>query len=159
MAGNEHHSRADLAVSRGSGPESAARHGSVVAWDDDGVLILGASGAGKSGLALRLMALGASLVADDRVVLSREEGDLVARAPEPLRGLVEARGVGILRVPHAETARIRLAVDLDIAPEARMPEPRKITLLGCDIRLICGRGVPNLDAIITVVAQKRADVI
>jgi HPr kinase/phosphorylase len=68
-------------------------HASVVAVDGAGVLILGASGAGKSGLALRMIALGALLVSDDQVLLERCGDVLVARAPETLSGLIEARGV------------------------------------------------------------------
>ena len=70
--------------------EAKTVHASCVACDGAGVLILGASGAGKSGLALNLMALGAALVADDRVVLSREGDVVLAACPLPLRGLIEA---------------------------------------------------------------------
>ncbi|MEY3906493.1 MAG: hypothetical protein RIR59_1316, partial [Pseudomonadota bacterium] len=40
-------------------------HGTCIAIKDQGVLILGASGAGKSDLALRLIDRGAALVGDD----------------------------------------------------------------------------------------------
>ena len=53
-------------------------HASCVARDGRAVLIRGASGSGKSGLALQLMALGAGLVADDRTRLWRE-GDIFRR--------------------------------------------------------------------------------
>jgi len=42
-------------------------HASCVAVDGKGLLITGASGSGKSALALQLMAFGAHLIADDRV--------------------------------------------------------------------------------------------
>src|SRR5262245_61986603 len=74
-------------------------HGSAVAWGGRGLLILGASGRGKSALALALTATGAALVADDRVEIVRRGRALVARAPAALAGLVEARGIGILPVP------------------------------------------------------------
>jgi HPr kinase/phosphorylase len=122
-----------------------------------GILVLGASRSGKSGLALRLMALGADLVADDRVLLRRDPGGrLLASAPAPLRGLIEARGIGLLRMPAEGPVPVSLAVDLDAAPAERLPPPRKIVLLGCDIDLIQGRDVPNLDAILTVLAQRGA---
>lgn len=129
-------------------------HASAVAVARRGVLILGASGAGKSGLALRLMALGATLVADDRVMLSRRDGGLWAEAPAPLRGMIEARGVGILRAPVCAAARLFIAVDLDRAPSARMPQPVTFARAGVDIRLIFGRGVPNLDSVLIVLAQQ-----
>jgi hypothetical protein len=90
--------------------------------EDAGVLLLGESGSGKSDLALRLIAMGALLVADDRTVLWVEEGVLLGRAPPTLEGLIEVRGLGIRRLPTAQRASIRLAAIL--GPEAeRLPEP------------------------------------
>jgi HPr kinase/phosphorylase len=86
----------------------------------DGVLILGASAAGKSSVTLKLLAMGAALVADDRVELFEEEHVLWARAPAALAGLIEARGLGIVTLPHAASTRIVLAVQLG-ANAARHP--------------------------------------
>lgn len=127
-------------------PETINLHASAVALDGRGALLLGASGAGKSGLALRLMALGARLVADDRVLLRRGPEGLLASAPAALSGLIEARGVGLLRAEPLAQALLAIAVDLDAAPAARMPHPREITLLDAQLELISGRDVPNLDA-------------
>jgi serine kinase of HPr protein (carbohydrate metabolism regulator) len=88
---------------------------------DAGILLLGKSGAGKSDLALRLVARGAVLVSDDRTDLFAERGILFARAPESLRGLIEVRGLGIVALPSAAKARVALAVSLDGAG-ARLPE-------------------------------------
>ncbi len=126
-------------------------HASAVAIGGNGLLILGRSGAGKSGLALRLIALGAQLVADDRVLLDTDpEGRLTARAPGPIAGLIEARGVGLLGLEPVAAARIALAVDLDTQPEARLPQDRNITFLECEVRLISGQGVPNIDSILAI---------
>jgi hypothetical protein len=89
---------------------------------DAGVLLLGESGAGKSSAALRLMARGARLVADDRVELFLRDGVLMGRPPKALAGLIEARGLGILQQPHAGEARLALAVCL-AATAPRLPEP------------------------------------
>jgi HPr kinase/phosphorylase len=89
---------------------------------DAGVLLLGASGAGKSDLALRLLEKGAVLVADDRTELFVRDGLLMARAPARLRGLIEIRGVGIVEFPCAEMARIVLAVVLGAGAVRRLPE-------------------------------------
>ena len=78
----------------------------------DGVLLLGESGAGKSEVALRLIAMGARLVADDRTDLFLEKGKLFGRAPKTISGLLEIRGVGILNMPSAPRARIIVAVNL-----------------------------------------------
>jgi len=133
-----------------SRPATQTVHGSAVAVAGRGVLILGASGAGKSALALRLMALGAALIADDQVVLRRDSDTLVASAPPRLSGLIEARGVGLLRVRPLERAPLALAVDLDRPPAARMPQTGEITYLGVAIRLISGRNLPDLDAVLTI---------
>ncbi len=99
-------------------------HGTCVARDGAGVLLLGPAGAGKSDLALRLMARGFDLVADDQVLI--EDG--TARPPAPLAGLLEVRGLGILSVPHATTARLVLAVELGASE--RLPEMRRHQELG-----------------------------
>jgi serine kinase of HPr protein (carbohydrate metabolism regulator) len=85
-----------------------------------GVLLLGKSGAGKSDLALRLIALGARLVSDDRTDLFVDRGKLFGRAPAAIKGLVEMRGVGIAALPHATKARVALAVSLG-RPTSRLP--------------------------------------
>jgi HPr kinase/phosphorylase len=79
---------------------------------DCGVLLLGSSGSGKSDLALRLIAMGAELVADDRTDLFVRRGRLYAKPPMRIAGLLEVRGVGILALPHAAEAKITLVVRL-----------------------------------------------
>jgi HPr kinase/phosphorylase len=83
------------------------------------VLLLGPPGSGKSDLALRLLWRGFSLVADDRVVI--EGGS--ARPMPGLAGLLEVRGLGIVRLQYAAEARLALAVELGASP--RLPEPRR----------------------------------
>jgi serine kinase of HPr protein (carbohydrate metabolism regulator) len=106
----------------------AARIGG--AWR--GALIEGASGTGKSDLALRCLGAGFSLVADDRVIVFAHGGALWGRAPAPLYGLIEARGVGLIAVTPLPFARIELAVDLAAAPDEveRLPDGALRTLLG-----------------------------
>jgi HPr kinase/phosphorylase len=133
--------------------ESLIVHGAAVAIAGRGVVILGASGSGKSGLALRLIGLGAGLVADDRVELTRRGGALIARAPAALGGLIEARGVGILRLPAMPEAPVALAVDLDRAAAARMPHAQEIIWLGIKVELISGRDLPNLEHVLTIFVQ------
>ena len=139
-------------------PATLTLHATAVARDGRGVLILGASGSGKSGLALGLIARGAQLVADDRVVLERTGGGkLVASAPPAIAGMIEARGLGLLRLPAVARAEVVLAVDLDAPPETRMPHLRDFTCLGCTLRLISGRGLPNLEPILTLFLQGKVD--
>ena len=63
-----------------------------------GVMITGKSGIGKSELALDLISRGHMLVADDRVDVSRVHNDIICRAPNLLKRMLEIRGLGILDV-------------------------------------------------------------
>ena len=105
-------------------------HASCVLWQGMGVLLRGPSGIGKSDLALRLIEDGAVLVADDQVLLTREGDHLFAEPPDTLAGLLEVRGLGILRFPHEKRAPVGLVVDL-VEPDQvdRLPEPARIDLL------------------------------
>jgi HPr kinase/phosphorylase len=91
---------------------------------DAGILLLGESGAGKSDTALRLIALGARLVSDDRTELFIDGGRLAARAAKSLEGLLEIRGVGIVELPRLPWANVDLAIELVAPADApRLPEP------------------------------------
>lgn len=105
-------------------------HATCVALDGRGVLLLGPSGVGKSGLALQLMAFGACLVADDQTEISLRDGHLWAAAPATLRGKIEARGIGILAAEHVRAAPLSLAVDLGQKEVDRLPPNYTITLFG-----------------------------
>lgn len=128
-------------------------HASAVAFSGRGILILGAAGSGKSALALALAGRGAALVADDRVAIVRRGRALVASPPPATAGLVEARGVGILPLPAVPEAVLTLAVDLDRAPSARLPQGETITYLDLRIELISGRGIPDLDRTLRIIVQ------
>ncbi len=81
------------------------------------MLILGAPGSGKSDLLLRLVDRGFELVADDQVLIDGGE----ALAPESLAGMVEARGLGIIRLPFVARARLALVVRLERGQRLPMP--------------------------------------
>lgn len=98
---------------------SETLHASCVAIRGRGVLLLGASGAGKSDLALRLIDRGATLVGDDGIVVTAEGDRLIARPGPNIEGRIEVRGIGIVALPHAQ-APLALALALD-QPVARMP--------------------------------------
>jgi serine kinase of HPr protein (carbohydrate metabolism regulator) len=113
-------------------------HAACIAFDGQGVLLRGPSGSGKSDLALRAIADGARLVADDRVVLTPGPGGApMASAPETLRGLIEIRGLGIVRIEAEPVAPIALVADL-CPPQhiERLPERRTCALAGATLPLI-----------------------
>jgi HPr kinase/phosphorylase len=112
-------------------------HGTCIAFGDIGVLLRGPSGSGKSDLALRLIDVGAILVADDRVMLSAEDGRLSACAPPALAGLLEVRGVGLVELPYASDIDIALIADLVSAGAVdRLPESGWSAYLETRIRSI-----------------------
>lgn len=106
-------------------------HASSIAFDGAAVLLRGPSGSGKSDLALRALADGAGLIADDVTHLLLEQGELIAAAPERIQGLLEVRGLGPVRVRAAQPTPVRLLLDLLPAAQVpRLPEPRFETFLG-----------------------------
>jgi HPr kinase/phosphorylase len=94
-------------------------HASCAARSGAAVIFLGPSGSGKSDLVFRLLDRGFDLVADDRVDLV----DGWVSPPEPLAGLIELRGLGLVRIPYVTHAHLTLVVELGAAP--RLPEPRQ----------------------------------
>ena len=100
------------------------------------MLICGSSGAGKSALALELMAFGAELVSDDRTLLRQDGSDIIASAPDTICGLIEARGVGILRANPCPPTVVRLVVNMDTPETERLPECRRVTIAGCQLPLL-----------------------
>ena len=117
---------------------SINQHASCVAFGDRAVLISGPSGAGKSALALELIAIGAELVADDLTQLQREDGQVFALAPPRLQGVIEARGVGLIRAPFRAKAALHLLVDLGRVETERLPHNHVTDLLGVEIETIYG---------------------
>ena len=117
-------------------PDREILHATCVCVAGRGLLSLGPSGSGKSALGLRLIALGASLVADDQSEVTMTDGRLIARCPAPITGLIEARGVGILRAPAVREAEVQLVADLGEVEDQRLPPARWITILGCRVDLV-----------------------
>ncbi|WP_245496500.1 HPr kinase/phosphorylase [Lichenibacterium ramalinae] len=104
-------------------------HAVALVVGEAGLLIRGGSGAGKTRLALALVDAArrdgtfASLVADDRALVSRHGDRLVARPHPALAGLAERRGFGILPVAHEPACALVLVVDLVAGWPERLPQP------------------------------------
>jgi HPr kinase/phosphorylase len=100
----------------------------------------GPSGSGKSDLALRLIDGGARLIADDQTRLEKKGRALMAMAPATLNGMIEVRGIGIVKLDRAQllpTAALALLIDL-VPPDKveRLPEPESETILDTSIAKI-----------------------
>ena len=115
-------------------------HASAVLVGSHAALIRGASGSGKSQLALALLQAAsrgalpfARLVADDRADVEPGNGRLLVRPAPALAGLIEVRGLGIRQVPYEPVAVVGLVIDLGAADAARLPETASQT---CEIERI-----------------------
>lgn len=116
--------------------------GVAVAIGGQAVLLRGAPGSGRSDLALRLIDEGGRLVSDEQVELQRRGHRIFAAAPRQmpaeLRGRIEARGLGIVPVPHALEPQ-PLAWVVDMMPAAqieRLPAAAEASYLGIGIPLL-----------------------
>jgi HPr kinase/phosphorylase len=135
-------------------------HASAVLVGARAVLIRGPSGAGKSQLALELIEadrrgviLFARLVGDDRVHLEAAGGRLLVRPAPALAGLIELRGLGILRRDHESCAVVGLVVDLDAEGAQRLPEKRETTIEGIRLpRLHVVPGTVPLPAVLAMLS-------
>ncbi len=97
---------------------SVTLHGCMLDVRGIGVLLVGSSGSGKSETAIGLIERGASLVADDMVIVKRIGGELIAAAPELARGYMEIRGIGIINVANLYgLTSIRTQKRLDLVAE------------------------------------------
>ncbi len=126
-------------------PDETGLHATAAILGEDGVLILGASGAGKSALALALLARAratnafGALVGDDRVWVRRASARLIARGAPAMAGIIERRAAGLLRVDCASAAVIRLVVQLGEPGQdwPRLPdEPDLLTIAGVQTPLL-----------------------
>lgn len=136
-------------------------HASAVLVRARAVLIRGQSGAGKSRLALGLIEAArtgslpfARLVADDRVHLEIAGGRLLARPAATLAGLIEVRGVGLMRVAHEPGAVVGVVVDLAAVDAQRLPDAagRRAEIGGIELpRLAVATGVEALPAVLALI--------
>ncbi len=115
---------------------SITLHANCVALGNSAVLIRGAAGCGKSAISLQLIAYGATLIADDRTIVTSGEYGLTASCPKPIIGMIEAHGIGILAADTQPGAVLRLVVDLDQTETDRLPVARKFDLLGHSLPLL-----------------------
>jgi serine kinase of HPr protein (carbohydrate metabolism regulator) len=129
---------------------SETLHASTVAIDGRAVLITGASGAGKSDLALRLLDRGFTLVSDDQTLVRRDGSALIASAPPTIAGKLEIRGVGIVEMETVANVPVALLVELTSDIQRLPDDSRERPVLGVPLPLV------SIDAMTASAASKVA---
>lgn len=110
-------------------------YASCVDFNGYGILITGPSASGKSDLVLRLINEDAVLIADDQCELYTEKQDLIAQAPKKIKGLLEVRNLGIVKLKTKTKTKIKLIVKLTHNKNlARMPKDKTIMLCNLPIK-------------------------
>ncbi|MFW2544370.1 HPr kinase/phosphorylase [Primorskyibacter sp. 2E107] len=122
-------------------------HATAVTVCGRGLLIRGATGSGKSSIALELMSRGALLISDDRVKVDpQEDGAPWLSAPRTIAGLIEARGLGILHAEVADGAPLAAILDLDEMETHRLPPVRESMLMNVSVPLLHNSASPYFAA-------------
>lgn len=132
---------------------SLIMHGTCVDLKGSGILIVGRSGAGKSSLAVGLLALGASLVADDQCELVSKNDGIRISKPAALPNSIEMRGVGLVSVPMSIQTNLDWVVNLDEVETERMPNRKFTNITGYRVPIIFGKNMDDLASRIYVLVS------
>ena len=133
--------------------DSLIMHATCVDINGSGVLIVGRSGSGKSSLAINLIALGSTLVADDQCEIVKKNNKLCVFKPTSLPSSIEIRGIGLVSVPMVVETSLDWVVNMDEAEEERMPDLRFTEIDGCKIPTIFGKNMDDLASRIYVLVS------
>ena len=128
-------------------------HATCVDINGSGVLIIGRSGAGKSSLAINLLALGSKLVADDQCELVKKNNRFSVSKPASLPNSIEIRGVGLVSVPVVVETSLDWVVNMDEAEKERMPDLRFTEIDGYKIPTVFGKNMDDLASRIYVLVS------
>ncbi|WGJ13041.1 aldolase [Methylocapsa sp. D3K7] len=127
-----------------AGMEKFYLHATAAVIGEAGILIMGRTGAGKSKLALALIAAAeaagtfARLVGDDRIGIERRGDRIIARGHRAILGKIERRGHGIGEIPFLAAAVVRLVVSLGGQGHAcppRLPDEAEANTVLAGLRL------------------------
>lgn len=108
-------------------------HATAVAIEGQGILLVGASGSGKSDLALRLIDRGAILVCDDYCDIIDGSGGPEIHVKPNISGKIEVRGVGICSIDYVPSAPLFMVLQLDRAPDRLPASDDRIELAGWSV--------------------------
>ena len=123
---------------------SLRMHATCVDINGSGVLIVGCSGSGKSSLAINLLALGSTLVADDQCILVRKNNRFFVSKPASLPNSIEIRGIGLVSVPMVVETSLDWVVNMDEAETERMPNLRFTEIDGYRVPTVFGKDMDEL---------------
>ena len=132
---------------------SLIMHATCVDINSSGVLIVGRSGSGKSSLAISLLALGSTLVADDQCELVKKNNRFRISKPASLPNSIEIRGVGLVSVPMVVETSLDWVVNMDEAEKERMPDLRFTEIDGYKIPTVFGKNMDDLASRIYVLVS------
>jgi serine kinase of HPr protein (carbohydrate metabolism regulator) len=113
-------------------------HASAILVGQTGLLFVGPSGSGKSELAFSFLTeaqrcgLSVALISDDQVFITLRNGIVIAERPEPIKGLLELRGSGIISMNSVAEAPMHYAITSVLHPESPRlpPENEMMELVG-----------------------------
>ncbi|MGL6125384.1 MAG: HPr(Ser) kinase/phosphatase [Metamycoplasmataceae bacterium] len=98
-------------------------HGSLVIINGIGVMIIGASGVGKSEVILELIQKNHIFVSDDAVHIKRIGNNFIGSSPEITKDILEARGLGLMDIRSTYGDRaIRTKTNIDLVVELNHSE-------------------------------------
>jgi HPr kinase/phosphorylase len=135
--------------------DSLIMHATCVDINGSGVLIVGRSGSGKSSLAINLIALGSTLVADDQCEIVKKNKKLSVFKPTSLPSSIEIRGVGLVSVPMVVETSLDWVVNMDEAETQRMPDLQFTEIDGYRIPTIFGKNMDDFASRIYVLVSNK----
>jgi hypothetical protein len=140
-------------------------HATAIVIGKTGLLFTGPSGWGKSMTAFTCMAearrqgVFSVLVADDQVLLSKQDGAIIATCPPAIAGLIELRGTGIVKHDHVAQAAMHFAVlPASATGENRLPAGGETVVLAEGFELPLLRLLPNLPLPLAVLMAKAPEI-
>ncbi len=87
-------------------------------------------------------------MADDRTLLSVSDNEILASPPAKLSGIIEVRGMGLLRAKSAAPVKLGLIIDLEHTESLRLPPKRTRKLLGLALPVLYHIDSPSFPAAI-----------
>lgn len=123
-------------------------HASAIMLEGRAIMLTGAAGSGKSSLALQLIEhYGATLIGDDRLILSVDGAGIHVAPHATLAGLLELRGLGLMRLPYAPSAPLGLVINLQEDAPPRLAEADYFTFADESVPLLAMRGADATTAL------------